>query len=339
MAGRKSRTFLVDGPLFDGVREGSNLEKVGKRWILALKTDRTRSTYRMSAERFFLFAKSIGEPLSKPRDITKSLISAWISEMRNRERPLSEKTIHGYFMGMQSLLKHCLEENLIQENPAQTLSLPRVRSDKVATRSMSESEVKLLLERTQREFEESKTHGGEGHYIAFRNLLLVSLFLSTAMRVGEVSRILLSDVEYLGERTYVRVAAKRGEWHSVLLESDVSKILREFVKAYKLGEGRFLFPGYSASSGHVNSTHVLRLMQRLGNRAGITWPITPHCFRVTVATIWHYNGAPLEEIQQALRHRSIEMTIAYIKRAEEDREKSRTRLSPWQHVGLRSPFR
>lgn len=70
----------------------------------------------------------------------------------------------------------------------------------------------------------------------------------------------------------------------------------------------FVMPG----GRKMNTRYVQRLVKHLKAKLGILGIVTPHVFRHTFATELIEEGAPLHEVQGALRHANLATTAIYL---------------------------
>jgi len=71
-----------------------------------------------------------------------------------------------------------------------------------------------------------------------------------------------------------------------------------------------------------------RLLNRMGERAGLAKSVYPHRFRHTFSVNFLRNGGNVFELQQLLGHTSLEMIKRYAKIAQSDVEAAHRRASP-----------
>jgi site-specific recombinase XerD len=88
----------------------------------------------------------------------------------------------------------------------------------------------------------------------------------------------------------------------------------------------------SKKGGSLTTAGLLRLVKRLGERAGVS-NAYPHRFRHTFAVNFLRNGGNTFELQHLLGHSSLEMVRRYVNIAQVDIENAHRRASPvsnWQ---------
>lgn len=159
---------------------------------------------------------------------------------------------------------------------------------------------------------------------AIRDLALVRLMASTALRRESVVRLDVRDVDLERGRIFVRVSkGKRsvdagGEEHSI--PSPVVAALRLW-KECRERDGSWspeapLFTGFRRGAKELERLHgrgLARALERLGRRAGVD--LQPHGLRRWAVTTGASLGFDLEALRALARHRSVKTTEkAYLER-------------------------
>jgi site-specific recombinase XerD len=136
--------------------------------------------------------------------------------------------------------------------------------------------------------------------------LLVTAF-SAGLRVGEVVRLKVSDVD--SKRMQIRVTAGKGakDRYTVLSETDLV-VLREYFKAEKPQD--WLFPGEEPTD-HLSERSAQHVFEHAKKKAGITKKATFHTLRHSFATHLLEDGVDIRYIQELLGHDSIKTTERY----------------------------
>jgi integrase/recombinase XerD len=134
-----------------------------------------------------------------------------------------------------------------------------------------------------------------------RNRLMLELMARGGMRIGEVLKLRVKDVE---DRMLHIIKPKSGKQEEVVyIPQKVADRLREFIREKDYGPDDRLFPiKYSAASNVVKNA---------GRRVGLE--VRPHDLRRHAATYASRSGAPLEIVSKViLRHASLSTTQVYL---------------------------
>jgi integrase/recombinase XerD len=170
---------------------------------------------------------------------------------------------------------------------AEDLEPPR-RPDRLP-RYLNEEEVHRLLERVKGSARDSAIV----HVLAFGGL-----------RVGELCRLKLEDVEF--ERNILHVRSGKGDKdREVVLEDRTRAAIDRYLSeraAHGAGSER-LFP--------VGPVTVERVVRKAAKDAEIPRRVTPHMLRHTLATALLSRGCDIRYIQKLLGHASVATTQIY----------------------------
>lgn len=157
---------------------------------------------------------------------------------------------------------------------------------------------------------------------SLRDRALLETAYSTGMRLGEVTRLLISDID--SQRMTVRVAQGKGRKDRyVMLSESLLPTLRAYWRESK--PRRYLFPGHEAEVPlHVSAAQ--KAFGKAKQRAGISKPISFHTLRHSFATHMLEAGGNVREIQALLGHRSLQTTSRYMHVAENFLHQARSPL-------------
>ena len=142
--------------------------------------------------------------------------------------------------------------------------------------------------------------------------LVVTLLLETGMRVSEVCRLDMSDIDLVDRSA--RVFGGKGNKDRLVLFTDQSlERMREWLpirESRKPVEDAVLV---SKKGERLSSRAIQRLMDELADEAGIPrGRLTPHVLRHNFATGLLERGADLVTIQRLLGHATIATTRVYL---------------------------
>lgn len=140
-----------------------------------------------------------------------------------------------------------------------------------------------------------------------RDLAVVDLLASTGMRIGELVRLRVSDVD-LSERECLVVG--KGDRERIVYFDARTKIhLADYLDGRK-DDSEYLFVSRRTSHGRMSIGGMEAMLKRLGASLGIP-NVHPHKFRRTLATDAIDKGMPIEQVQRLLGHRKIDTTLQY----------------------------
>jgi len=168
--------------------------------------------------------------------------------------------------------------------------------------------------------------------VAARNRAILALMYKAGLRVSEVCRLRLSDLDAPSLSIQVR-RGKGGRDRIVYPDLEAWKVLGDWLAAHPGGE--WLFPLLRATpwrpdldgGRHVTPRYVEALVRNLARRAGIAKRVTPHTLRHTYATEAVREGVPLHQVQRDLGHAHLATTAVYLHVADTERE-ARARARP-----------
>jgi site-specific recombinase XerD len=145
-----------------------------------------------------------------------------------------------------------------------------------------------------------------------RDKLLLGLMYATGMRVSEVSRLRLRDIDF--DRGGITVRQGKGRKDRIVMLPQSFRGLLERLRTIHRPED-FLFPSSMEPGRHLSPRTVQRAMQRACRLAGIERPATCHSLRHSFATHLLESGTDIRFIQQLLGHLRLETTTLYTKLA------------------------
>jgi site-specific recombinase XerD len=140
-----------------------------------------------------------------------------------------------------------------------------------------------------------------------RNRAALTTAYGAGLRVGEVSRLKLTDID--SGRKVIRIEqGKGGKDRYVMLSAQLLQILRAYWRLAR--PARWLFPGRELD--HPVSVATLQEACRVATRtAGLSKPVTVHTLRHSFATHLLEAGTDIRIIQVLLGHARLATTARY----------------------------
>lgn len=140
-----------------------------------------------------------------------------------------------------------------------------------------------------------------------RDLAIIDLLYSTGIRVGELVRLNISDIDF-EERECV-VYGKGDKERRVYFDAKAKLHLQNYIKS-RTDDNPALFVTLDTPYDRLKISGVEIRMRELGRKLNIT-KIHPHKFRRTMATRAIDKGMPIEQVQKILGHSQIGTTMQY----------------------------
>jgi len=186
-------------------------------------------------------------------------------------------------------------------------------------RALSGEQVRALLDSCDR-----STVAG------MRDFAILTMLVRLGMRRGEIADLRLDDIDWRAGELVVRGKGQRFE--RLPLPADVGAAIAVYLRDGRPPgfSGREVFVRIKAPCRPLTAGGVTQAVVSASKRAGIG-EVTAHRLRHTAATELLRQGAPLHEIGELLRHRSVLTTAIY---AKVDRDRLRELARPWPTGGV-----
>ena len=140
-----------------------------------------------------------------------------------------------------------------------------------------------------------------------RDLAIIEMLASTGMRVGELVKLDIADVD-LQERECV-VIGKGNKQRPVYFDARAKLRINEYL-SLRQDDSPALFVSLRGEPKRMTIGNVETRMRELG-RATSVGRVHPHKFRRTLATRAIDKGMPIEQVQKLLGHAKIDTTMRY----------------------------
>ena len=197
-------------------------------------------------------------------------------------------------------------QNIIEENPFNQLRF-QFRTEKILPKTIPHDILKSIFLYLEQRVVLSKTDYQKQH--AERNLLIISLLLSTGIRISELCHIHLKDIN-LSNKTLHIIGKGKKERILFLGDQTTFNLLETYINKNGKESNDFLFPG-KHSPKPLSEQSVRLILKRIVEQNSLSKTITPHMFRHSFATMLLDNDVDIRYIQQILGHSSISVTQIY----------------------------
>jgi integrase/recombinase XerD len=257
------------------------------------------------------------------RTIDVELVRRWLVALKagRRGRPTSDVYVEDHRKEAAAFFEWCVRERMLSRSPMATIG--RYRVTRPAVRTLTRDEIARLLD--------LEPEHGEG----MRNRAVLAFMYDTGVRIGELVRIRVGDVDLTAGAA--RIVGKNRIVETVPLSAKLRAILWAYLERARPRE---LFDDPEAplfverGGGALTTNAVRQWMRRAKIRAGIDSArrVSPHVIRASAATHFAAAGASAFVVQRFLRHRTIAMSQRYVALGEMELERLHAQASPLQRL-------
>ncbi len=270
------------------VSEYTDYLKIEKR-----QSQNTLAAYRRDVSRF---AKYL--PNKRLDDAKISDVRSFLVFLRNEEG-LAPSSVARCLSSLKSFYEYLSVENLISENPTETIASPRPW--RKLPNVMSVEEVDALI-----------TAPDINTLAGIRDLAMLELIYATGLRVSELVSLKMSAVDLevgylrsLGKGSKERVVPI-GDVAKTAIESYVNNARPLFQKKRRSGD---LF--LTRRGNAMTRQGFWKILKKYSIKAKIEGAVSPHALRHAFATHLLERGADLRSVQMMLGHSDISTTQIY----------------------------
>jgi len=213
-------------------------------------------------------------------------------------------TINTRLRALRSFYNFLFKNKLIDKNPMQNIKLLRDRQKNIET--LDNKEIELLI----------KTIRQQQTFVAFRDEVILLVFLDTGIRLSELVGIDVEDVT--GNKIIIKKTKNLFE-RTVYLSEVTQEQLRRYIQIRGHIEGiNRLFISQDNLELHPHS--IQKRFTKYGNDANINKRVSPHTFRHTMAKRMILAGVDAFSLMHLLGHSDITVTKRYVNMWGEDLE-------------------
>lgn len=201
----------------------------------------------------------------------------------------SKASVDNIRRNLSSFFSWLEEENYILKSPMKRIH--KIKTDKVIKETYSDETLELLRDNCNN----------------LRDLAIIDILASTGMRVGELVKLNINDIDF--ENRECVVFGKGNKERPVYFDARTKIHLKNYLNS-RTDDNSALFVSLDAPYDRLKISGVEIRLRKLGRRLGIQ-KVHPHKFRRTVATKAIDKGMPIEQVQSLLGHSQIDTTMHY----------------------------
>lgn len=225
----------------------------------------------------------------------KSILSINTDDLRDyltdyqKEKSSSKITIDNIRRILSSLYSWLEDEDYIVKSPVRRIH--KVKSPTTIKETYSDESLEVMRDSCDN----------------IRDLALIDLLSSTGMRIGELVKLNISDINF-DERECV-VFGKGSKERMVYFDARTKIHLQNYINERK-DTGNALFVGLKSPYKRLTIGAIEVRLRKFGKTLNIN-KVHPHKFRRTLATRAIDKGMPIEQLQYLLGHQRIDTTLQY----------------------------
>jgi len=230
------------------------------------------------------------------------------------EKDLSRATIRVRMRSVRCFCNFLEREGIVQVSPMVGVEIPRVPL--CYPEILSADQIARFLKRSNRT-----------NWTGVRNHVILLTFLDTGVRLGELIRLNLADLDLRNLALRVRYG-KGGKERYVFVGRSLCRAMRKWLDIR--GDYSPELPLFMTRDGtRLSHRNVERIVERLAKKAGLDGVrVTPHILRHTFATHYIKNGGDPFSLQRILGHSDIKTTMIYVNLAGVGLREAHAKASP-----------
>lgn len=215
-------------------------------------------------------------------------IRKYLSDYRHNSN-VSKITIDNVRRVISTFFSWLESEDYIMKSP--TRRIHKVKVGKVVKETYSDEMIELIRQNT----------------ISLRDLTIIDFLFSTGVRVGELVKLNITDLDL--EAKECVVIGKGNKQRKVYFDARTKLEIQQYLKNRK-DDCKALFVSLNKPHNRLEISGVEIVLRKIGKRIG-SGKVHPHKFRRTLATKAIDKGMPIEQVQKMLGHAKIDTTLEY----------------------------
>jgi len=245
-------------------------------------SERTLSYYKTTVEKLL---DGITDPIRK---VTTDDIREYLASYQGLN-DCSKTTIDNIRRNISSFFTWLEEEDYIIKSPMRRIH--KIKTTKTVKEVISDEEIEKMRDKCKN----------------LRDLAIIDLLYSTGIRIGELVRLNVDDIDF--EERECIVFGKGDKERRVYFDAKTKIHLMGYINS-RSDTNPALFVSLDAPYDRLQISGVEIRLRRLGRELGIN-KVHPHKFRRTMATRAIDKGMPIEQVQNLLGHSQIDTTMHY----------------------------
>lgn len=254
------------------------------------------NTIRAYKNDLLLFIKFIEkESINSLDEISKQHIHQFLYYLSVKK--YSERSVSRKLATIKSFFNYLIKSKDLKKNVVKSVSAPKI-SKKLPV-FLTQDKMSLILELPKaNNLEEA------------RNLLILELFYSTGVRISELVKMKIEDINF--DENSINVLGKGNKKRLVIMGNYAKKRLIDFLNYQNLINKGYIFKNLRKSTKkYISERTVFNIVKKYVEKVTHNQKISPHSLRHTFATHLLNNGADLMSLKELLGHSDLSSTQIY----------------------------
>jgi tyrosine recombinase XerC len=213
------------------------------------------------------------------------------------DKGLDKNSLRLKISAIKSFFKYCQKKKLIENNPAASISTPKL--SKKLPSFLTPEEVGLLLA----QFDGTTLNGA-------RNIALIELLYSSGLRISEALNLIINDINH--KTALVKVLGKGNKERIIPVGKLALEAIRNYMKFRPIFNNEFRDLLFLTDDGKkINPATAYRIIHNAMGKISEISHKSPHVLRHSFATHLLDNGADIQSVSEMLGHASLSTTQVY----------------------------
>ena len=251
--------------------------------------ENTISSYERDLLKFSSFLNKKG--FNDFKEIDSDALNLFIMELRNAST--SGKSLKRYLSSIRVFFAFLMERDELEINPALSIKTPKIERDLPKTIDFDDLKKMMTIKSSK--------------YKELRSVLMIELLYSCALRVSELVRINLEDIDM--NEGFVKVMGKGGKARFSPMGQTTIEVLKRYVKQRPNCNTDALF--INQKNLRISTRTVQNIVKNRALEVGVSINVHPHMLRHAAATHFLQSSHDLRTVQEFLGHKSIKSTQVY----------------------------
>ena len=315
MNGRLEKELLAEKKMQEKLK---TLPKIFSDYYIYLRAaKKTYTTIDVYINYVIHFANFVGMSENFYKNIRTSEIEGYIISLETKQIDgqlvrIGSDIQCARWSGLNTFFEFLVKRGYISENPIAKTTRPKNTSEHTVT-YLNKPEIKRIIDAVDKNHSE---------FIRIRDKTIISLALSTGMRVTAIINLNIDDLNF--DEKSINVIEKGNKSRTITIGDNIIQLLKQWIvirneKFKNVNTNALLI---SQKNTRLTRQTVGDIVKKYTAEAGINKHITPHKLRSSAATNLAAAGVSIQAIAKQLGHSNVSITQKYVDVLKEEQAKT-----------------